>query len=142
MPLDDLPRFSPTLSRRWLPASPHLQDRMPLCATKLAAPLPQAPYRERFSPVTPTGLRSQPETPPARSLARALAIFRSIEYNSTGLDRFCHVMGYEKELRRGEMANILIVEDEEQVRVLAVSVVEELGHTVQSAQTWTRRWRC
>ena len=31
------------------------------------------------------------------------------------------------------MANILVVEDDEQVRVLAVSIVEELGHTAQSA---------
>ena len=31
------------------------------------------------------------------------------------------------------MAHILVVEDEEQVRVLAVSIVEELGHTAQSA---------
>jgi two-component system, cell cycle sensor histidine kinase and response regulator CckA len=31
------------------------------------------------------------------------------------------------------MANILVVEDEEQVRVLAVSLVEEMGHTAASA---------
>lgn len=31
------------------------------------------------------------------------------------------------------MVNILVVEDEEQVRVLAVSLVEELGHTALSA---------
>lgn len=31
------------------------------------------------------------------------------------------------------MANIPVVEDEEQVRLLAVSIVEELGHTAQSA---------
>jgi DNA-binding NtrC family response regulator len=31
------------------------------------------------------------------------------------------------------MANILVVEDEEQVRVLAVSLCEEMGHTAASA---------
>ena len=31
------------------------------------------------------------------------------------------------------MANILVVEDEEQVRVLAVSLFEEMGHTAASA---------
>jgi DNA-binding NtrC family response regulator len=31
------------------------------------------------------------------------------------------------------MANILVVEDEEQVRVLAASLCEEMGHTVASA---------
>jgi CheY-like chemotaxis protein len=31
------------------------------------------------------------------------------------------------------MASILVVEDEEQVRVLAVSLVEEMGHTAASA---------
>src|ERR1700716_2656154 len=41
---------------------------------------------------------------------------------------------------RGEMANILVVEDEEQVLVLAVSIVEELGHTAQSASNMDEAW--
>jgi CheY-like chemotaxis protein len=33
------------------------------------------------------------------------------------------------------MSNILVVEDDEQVRVLAVSLVEDMGHTAVSAAT-------